>query len=110
MRKDLYQDRAREICFTAGIDPDSRVGEGRGAPAWCGYRDAARAEHMAREAADAAAQIAIKPQAPQFQDSPLKIFGHHDEATVAQMRNCMAVGDHTRHDRWRRANHAARRL
>lgn len=93
MRKDPYQDRARELCQAAGIDPDSRVGEGRGAPAWCSYRDAARAEHMAREAADAAAKIAIKPQAPEFQNSPLKVFGKHDEATVAQMKNCMAVGN-----------------
>jgi tRNA-splicing ligase RtcB len=93
MRKDPYQDRARELCQAAGIDPDSRLGEGRGAPAWCSYRDAARAEHMAREAADAAAKIAIRPQALQFQNSPLKVFGKHDEATIAQMRNCMAVGN-----------------
>jgi len=93
MRKDPYQDRARELCRAAGIDPDSRIGEGRGAPAWCSYRDAARAEHMAREAADTASQIAVKPQAPEFQNSPLKVFGHHDEATLAQMRNCMNVGN-----------------
>ena len=36
---------------------------------------------------------AIAPQAAEFQNSPLKIFGQHDEATVAQMRNCMAVGN-----------------
>ena len=93
MRTDPYQQRARELCQAAGIEPDSRVGEGRGKPAWTDYRDAARAEHMAREAADAAAQIAIKPQAPEFQNSPLKVFGQHDEATVAQMKNCMAVGN-----------------
>ena len=92
-RTDPYQERARELCRAAGIDPDSRVGEGRGAPAWCSYRDAARAEHMAREAADAAAKIAIKPQAPEFQNSPLKVFGRHDDATLAQMRNCMSVGN-----------------
>ncbi len=63
-------------------------------PAWCTFRDAARAEHMAREAEAAAAQIAtIAPQAAQFQDSPLEIFGEHDEATIAQMRNCMGVGN-----------------
>jgi hypothetical protein len=48
MRKDPYQDRARELCAAAGIDPDSRVGEGRGAPAWCSYRNAASAELNAR--------------------------------------------------------------
>src|SRR3979409_42030 len=35
----------------------------------------------------------IAPQASEFQNSPLKIFGEHDDATVAQMRNCMAVGN-----------------
>ena len=95
MRKDPYQDRARELCQASGIDPDSRVGDGRGAPAWCSYRDAARAEHNAREAAEAAKQIAatIAPQAPEFQNAPLKVFGQHDEATIAQMRNCMTVGN-----------------
>jgi len=49
---------------------------------------------MAREAAATATQIAaIAPQAPEFQNSPLKIFGQHDAATVAQMRNCMSVGN-----------------
>jgi tRNA-splicing ligase RtcB len=63
-------------------------------PTWCTFRDAARAEHMARETAAAAAEIAtVAPQAPEFQNSPLTIFGQHDAATVAQMRNCMAVGN-----------------
>lgn len=94
MRQDLYQTRARELCAEAGIEPDSRVGEGRGRPAWCDFRDAARKEHLAREAEEAAAGIAaMKPQAPEFQNSPLKVFGQHDEATIAQMRNCMAVGN-----------------
>jgi len=63
-------------------------------PVWCTFRDAARKEHLAREAADAAKAIAAeKPQAPQFQNSPLKVFGEHDHATVAQMRTCMSVGN-----------------
>ena len=52
MRKDPYQIRARELCAAAGIEPDSRVGEGRGQPAWCTFRDAARREHVAREQAE----------------------------------------------------------
>jgi tRNA-splicing ligase RtcB len=61
---------------------------------WSAYRDAARAEHLAREAAATSASISgIAPQGPAFRNSPLKIFGRHDEATVAQMRNCMAVGN-----------------
>src|ERR1700735_2950232 len=95
-RSDPYQARARELASAAGLDPDARIerpGQ-RSMPAWCTFRDAARAEHMAREAAAAAMEIAaIAPQAPAFQNSPLKIFGRHDEATVAQMRNCMAVGN-----------------
>lgn len=94
MRKDPYQERARELCLAAGVDPDSRIGEGRGQPAWCSYRDAARKEHLARETEAAAAEIVnMRPQAPEYQNSPIKVFGQHDEATVAQMRNCMAVGN-----------------
>jgi hypothetical protein len=62
-------------------------------PTWCTFRNAARKEHVARESTDAAAEIAIKPQAPEFQNSPLKIFGQHDENTIAQMKNSMAVGN-----------------
>jgi tRNA-splicing ligase RtcB len=95
-RPDLYQARARELARAAGLDPEARIerpGQ-RSMPAWCTFRDAARAEHMARETAAAATQIAaIAPQAPEFQNSPLKVFGQHDEVTVAQMRNCMAVGN-----------------
>ena len=35
----------------------------------------------------------MRPQEPQFRNSPLKVFGQHDEATLAQMRNCMSVGN-----------------
>jgi tRNA-splicing ligase RtcB (3'-phosphate/5'-hydroxy nucleic acid ligase) len=94
MRADHYQARARELCIAAGIDPDSRVGEGRGRPAWCDYRDAARAEHMKREQEEAAKGIAaLQPQKPEFQNAPLQVFGQHDDATLTQMRNCMGVGN-----------------
>jgi tRNA-splicing ligase RtcB (3'-phosphate/5'-hydroxy nucleic acid ligase) len=93
-RSDPYQERARELCLAAGIDPDSRVGEGRGQPAWCLYRDAVRKEHLAREAEAAAAQIAnLRPQEERFKNAPLQVFGEHDAATIAQMKNCMAVGN-----------------
>lgn len=94
MRSDPYQVRARELCLAAGIDPESRIGEGRGMPAWCTFRDAARKEHLEREAEAAASEIAnLRPQEPQYQNSPIKIFGQHDDATIAQMRNCMSVGN-----------------
>src|SRR5260370_1244183 len=35
----------------------------------------------------------LRPQEARFQNAPLKIFGHHDESTIGQMRNCMAVGN-----------------
>jgi tRNA-splicing ligase RtcB (3'-phosphate/5'-hydroxy nucleic acid ligase) len=93
-RPDPYQERARALCLQAGIDPDSRVGEGRGQPAWCLYRDAARKEHLARETQTASAEIAnLRAQEARFQNAPLKVFGEHDEATIAQMRNCMSVGN-----------------
>ena len=57
-RPDPYMERARELCLAAGVDPDSRVGEGRGQPAWGLYKDAARTEHLAREANATASSIA----------------------------------------------------
>ncbi len=90
-KPDPFMQRARELSVAAGLDPDSRVGEGRGMPAWCTFREAARAEHLAREAAQTA--VELPPQAPQYQDSPLKVFGAHEDATIAQMRNCMGVGN-----------------
>ncbi len=92
-RRDPYQQRARELAIEAGIDPDSRVERAgmRSMPAWCGYRDAARAEHIATEAATVAAEL--PPQAEQYQNAPLMIMGGHDEGTIAQMRNCMGVGN-----------------
>ncbi|MBR0936831.1 RtcB family protein [Bradyrhizobium jicamae] len=93
-RPDPYQERARELCLAAGIDPDSRVGEGRGQPAWCLYRDAARKERMTREAEAASIEIAmLRPQQERFRNAPMTVFGEHDAATIAQMRNCMAVGN-----------------
>ena len=92
-RTDPYQERARALAVEAGLDPDGRIerpGQ-RSMPVWCTFREAARKEHLAREAATVSAALA--PQAPQFQNSPLKVFGQHDEATLAQMRNCMAVGN-----------------
>jgi tRNA-splicing ligase RtcB len=63
-------------------------------PAWCAYRDAARKEQLAAEAAESERSIATStPQAPQYVNSPLRVFGRHDDATIAQMRNCMAVGN-----------------
>src|ERR1700730_2723898 len=95
-RPDPYETRARELALASGLDPDARIerpGQ-RTMPTWCTFRAAARAEHLARESAAAAAEIAtIAPQAAEFQNSPLTIFGRHDAATVDQMRNCMAVGN-----------------
>jgi tRNA-splicing ligase RtcB (3'-phosphate/5'-hydroxy nucleic acid ligase) len=94
---DRTESRCRELAIAAGVDPDSRVekpGSPRGMPAWCTFRDAARAEQNAREqAAAAAAMVNLRPQEPEFQNAPLKVFGEHDAATITQMRNCMAVGN-----------------
>jgi tRNA-splicing ligase RtcB (3'-phosphate/5'-hydroxy nucleic acid ligase) len=94
-RTDPYQARARELAREAGLDPDGRIerpGQ-RSMPAWCAFREAARAERMKREADAAANAIALQPQPAAFRDSPLEVLGQHEEATVAQMRNCMAVGN-----------------
>jgi tRNA-splicing ligase RtcB (3'-phosphate/5'-hydroxy nucleic acid ligase) len=92
-KSDRYEVRARELALAAGVDPDGRIerpGQ-RPMPTWCAYRDAARAEQVAAETAAVAAEL--PPQAPQYQDAPLQVFGQHDEGTLAQMRNCMGVGN-----------------
>jgi tRNA-splicing ligase RtcB len=95
MRTDPYQERARSLAIAAGLDPDGKIDRPgqRPMPVWCTFRDAARKEHVAREIEAAAADAAIKPQLPKYQNSPLTIFGDHDDNTIAQMRNCMAVGN-----------------
>jgi tRNA-splicing ligase RtcB len=96
-RPDPCQVRARELAIAAGLDPDARIARGgqRSIPTWCTFRDAAIAEQKARQLAKAAAVgiATIAPPPPQFQNRPLKIFGRHDDATIAQMRNCMGVGN-----------------
>jgi tRNA-splicing ligase RtcB len=95
-RADPYQERARALAREAGLDPDARIerpGQ-RSMPVWCTFRDAARKEQLAREAAETAASIAaVTTQAPEFKNAPLKVFGEHDAATIAQMKNCMALGN-----------------
>ncbi len=93
-RNDPYQARARELATEAGLNPDDRIGEGRGKPVWTNYRDAARKEQLAKEAEATRKDIVnLQPQEERFKNSPLKVFGEHDEATIAQMRNCMSVGN-----------------
>src|ERR1044071_2637694 len=86
---DKLEQRARELAMGAGLKRDDRVGEGRGMPAWCAFRAAARHEQVVMEAA----AVELPPQAPQYQDSPLTVFGEHEGGTIAQMRNCMGVGN-----------------
>src|ERR1022692_4388564 len=94
---DRTESRCRELALAAGVDPDSRVekpGSPRGMPAWCTFRDAARAELNAAEQAATAAEIVnLRPQNPAYQNAPLTVFGQHDDASIAQMRNCMSVGN-----------------
>ena len=99
-RPSAYETRARELAALAGLDPDSRVarpgevakdGATRGQPAWCAFRDAARAEHLQAEIA--AVELPEQPDA--YKDAPLQVFGTHEDTTLAQMRNCMRVGNVT---------------
>ena len=93
-RPSAYETRARELATLAGVNPNSRVArpgeapDGRGMPAWCAFRDAARAEHLQAEIAS----VALPEQAAAYRDAPLQVFGPHEDATLAQMRNCMGVG------------------
>ncbi len=96
MRSDPFRARARELCLAAGVDPDSKIDRPgqRPMPAWCAYRDAARKEQLAREAEATAASIAtVTTQDAAYADAPLAVFGEHEAATIAQMKNCMAIGN-----------------
>lgn len=92
-RSDPYQARARELAVSAGLNPDDKVERPglRPMPVWCQFRQAARDEHLASEAASLA--VTLKPQAPEYRNSPLLVLGQHEEGTIAQMRNCMQVGN-----------------
>ena len=96
-RNDPYKERARELAMAAGYtDPDVKVERPgmKAWPAWCEFRQAARDEHMTREATAAGADIAsLCPQATQYQNSPLTVIGTHEDSTIQQMRNCMSVGN-----------------
>jgi tRNA-splicing ligase RtcB (3'-phosphate/5'-hydroxy nucleic acid ligase) len=93
-KPDPYEARARELALAAGVDPDSRIakpGDEKTMPAWCAYRDMARAERVVAETKAVAAEL--PPQRAEYQNAPLQVFGQHDEGTIAQMRNCMGVGN-----------------
>lgn len=95
-RKDPLEDRARQLARDAGVDPDARVRmpgrqSRRTMPAWVEFRDAAQQERMLGQAEALADDLA--PQEPRYRDSPLTVVGDHEEATIQQMRNCMAVGN-----------------
>ena len=74
--------RCRELAIAAGLGPRrarrETAGSQRGMPVWCTFRDAAREEHVAREAAP---RVELPPQEPEFKNSPLKVFGEHDDRT-----------------------------
>ncbi|MBK1657613.1 RtcB family protein [Paracraurococcus ruber] len=93
-RPDPLEARARALALAAGLDPDSRIPheskEGRTMPAWVRFRTAARTARQAEIAEDARGALAPQPAA--YRDSPLTVFGAHEQATLDQMRNCMAVG------------------
>lgn len=94
-RPDPLEGRCRELAAAAGQDPDARVPldgkPGRTMPAWCAFRDTARAERSAANAA--AAKQELPPQAEQYRGAPLTVFGGHEESTLAQMQNCLGVGN-----------------
>lgn len=92
-RADALEARCRELAVAAGLDPDAKIPrEGlRPIPTWCTFRDAARAERNADQAAALGAMLS--EQAEAYQNSPLTVLGDHEASTVDQMRNCMKVGN-----------------
>lgn len=92
-RQDIDEPRARELAVAAGYpDPDAKIERPgmKAWPAWCAFRQAARDE---RNAVEAAAVPMPADQPERFRDSPLTVLGQHDDGTIGQMRNCMQVGN-----------------
>ncbi len=88
----------RAEALAAGHDPDERVerANARPWPRWCEYRPAVTAALTAERARAAAAAVAgagPMPQPAAYRDSPLVVFGQHEESTLTQMRSCMSVGN-----------------
>lgn len=97
-RPDPLEEKARALAAEAGHDPETRVphatNPARTQPLWTTWRDAARAALDAEQAAAAARDIAsMRPQAPEYQNSPLRVYGEHEASTLSQMTNCMQVGN-----------------
>ena len=89
----VYETRARELASAAGLDPEARIPNpakpGKTMPP--GARSAtprAPSTWRARNAEVAADRCRRRRRSSRTARS--KIFGQHDEATIAQMRNCMA--------------------
>jgi hypothetical protein len=75
-RPDPWEARARELCAADGLDPDSRIPKAGSVPAWCAYRDAARAEQRRAEQASLRAAMAARNAGT----APLEILGVHEPA------------------------------
>jgi tRNA-splicing ligase RtcB (3'-phosphate/5'-hydroxy nucleic acid ligase) len=94
--QDPLEIRARALAQEAGLDPDARAPHptkpGRTMPAWCTFRDAARAERTAQAQAALAEDLAAQPDSVAYQQGRLRILGSHEPGTVSQMHNCLRVG------------------
>ncbi len=97
-KADKWEPRARELCLEAGENPDSRVnqhfkrnGKPKSIPAWCKYRDAAKAEHDVAES-NAVAISASREYTEYANKATLKVYGDHEETTISQMHACMKYG------------------
>lgn len=83
MRSDPYQVRARELAVAAGVDPDSRIGEGRGMPAWCSFRKAAEEEQYGE-------QIPARKEAGNF-NTLIEADNDLEAANIAKVKETFAV-------------------
>ena len=83
----------RKAAKTAGFDPDERVNRPgmKPWPRWCEFRSDVEARLAADNAAEAGSMTGAE-QPEIYRNSPVKVFGIHDEGTLTQMRNCMSTG------------------
>jgi len=93
---DSLEERCRNLATAAGLDPDARVpkpGTNKMWPQWCAFRAEAQAARALESTQALSKTWTPAAQPEKYRGAPLTIVGEHDEATIAQMKNCMSYGN-----------------
>lgn len=97
-KADPFEARARGLALcTPDAEPDHRVpmpgNDKRTVPLWTLFRDEAKRQIQAEKLASAPPVLGPMWQSGIFVNSPLTVFGEHEQNTLDQMATCMKVGN-----------------